>query len=98
MQNADAKRIALLRDLLMDYPEAEPTGGSIPVPPEGMSPEQGDAWTEEQLLMSAPPLPLEGRYDGDMGRPNASMVPSGQGAWQDVHSMRERLARQLRGQ
>lgn len=95
MRNADAHRIALLRDLLMDYPEQETAPVDIGPTPEGI--EDEDAWAEEQMRMSAPPLPLEGRYPGDIGRPDATMAASGQGAWNDVQGMRARLSRHLRG-
>lgn len=89
MRNADAHRIALLRDLLMDYP-SEPTDNHGP-PPAGLTPDEEDAWAQEQFDRQAPQLPLEGRYDGDMGRPDATMVAPGQSAWQAVQEMRERL-------
>lgn len=89
MRNADAHRVALLRDLLLDYPtEQAPNHGE---PPEGLTPEEQDAWAEEQALRNAPGLPLEGQYIDETGAAAAQMVPMDSGAWDDVQGMREYL-------
>lgn len=85
----DAHRIALMRDLLMDYPP-QATSNHGP-PPDGLTPDEEDAWAIDQMERNAPPLQLEGRYSGDMGRPDAALVGPSQGAWTDVQALREQL-------
>lgn len=85
MRDQDPRRVALMRDLLMDYhDEKTPNHGEIPA---GIPPEEEDAWVEDWLMRNAAPDPLEGRYGGEFGRSEGMMVNPDTAAWDEVQGM-----------
>lgn len=92
MHDANYRKHALLRDLLLDYPYDK--GPNHPPIPEGIPPEEEDAWIDDWYVHNGGPLPMEGGYaNAQDGMPNASLSPSSLPAVEDMRALQEYLRR-----
>ncbi|MPR13116.1 hypothetical protein [Microvirga tunisiensis] len=88
MRDPDPRRIAILRDLLLDYPYEKASNHGEP--PAGLTEDEQDAWVDDYMMRYGSPAPLEGRYDGEFGRPDGvEFSPTSRDVVDHIQGMRD---------